>query len=103
MSWLSRVIVSHSIEIISKQCKIIKLTFASICAIREVIGTDGEPLLLVLFHRGFCRIALWVFLSVSRSFGGHDQGECYAIVLVDVLVVWREIFEMISGLFFPRR
>ena len=40
-----------------------------------------------------------MLFNVPRSFGRHDEGECYAIVLVDVLVVWREIFEMISGPF----
>lgn len=42
--------------------------------------------------------------SVSRDrLVDMMNGNVYAIVLVDVLVVWREIFEMISGLFFPRR
>lgn len=102
MGWLSGVIVSHNIEIINKVKKSNSLLRRYVPSGR-LSGPTENPFFLFFFTGGSVALPSGCF-SVSRDrLVDMMNGNVYAIVLVDVLVVWREIFEMISGLFFPRR
>ena len=101
MGWLSGVIVSHNIEIINKVKKSNSLLRRYVPSGR-LSGPTENPFFLFFFTGGSVALPSGCF-SVSRDrLVDMMNGNVYAIVLVDVLVVMEGNFRDDLRSFFPK-